>query len=337
MPNWTITKYHDGYKNLVEVAESGGVTIGDDREILKVAAESLYAGGKITTDNVDTLDADELKLAKAVGREYQLACGFLLGLDRQQYGQMLADMNNNYAAGMSSYPTTLSDAYARALTWQQAPPKRNPSGPAGLGTNGQGNNDRGNNSGQKESHGAAFVTGEQPASGKKDKSHITCFDCGQTGHYRGDKECPNYKGKDETTNVHVATDGNSDDFMELDFGFCQLGATDGADADADDDEDTTTTTYDDGVGRLRGIQCYSCGDYTTFTPRCWNCDERDQIAICNNDSDFSVGIECILCGEFTGHDWSGAACGTCGEEHCFVFCQTGLLTDTETVQNANEK
>ena len=115
-PHWTVPKYHEAFINFVEVAEAGGVTIGNDTGLLKVAAKSLFSVGKVSSEKVSSLDKAELKLVVAGARDHALACCFIMGADRQRFGLLLVELNNHHVQGQDGYPKTLTGAYELLLT-----------------------------------------------------------------------------------------------------------------------------------------------------------------------------------------------------------------------------
>jgi hypothetical protein len=44
--------------------------------------------------------------------EQVLACAFLLGINKSQYGKLVKDLENDYTQGTNNYPSTLQQAYS---------------------------------------------------------------------------------------------------------------------------------------------------------------------------------------------------------------------------------
>jgi hypothetical protein len=46
-----------------------------------------------------------------------LACMFLIGTDKARYGDMIAEIQNDFQKNINSYPTTMTGAYALIVNW----------------------------------------------------------------------------------------------------------------------------------------------------------------------------------------------------------------------------
>jgi hypothetical protein len=148
----TAAQYLEKFQNIVDVIEQTGGSVGVDPGI-----ESAL----ITEKGMDAtkMSADEVEENKKDAQGRYLAVAFLLGADRNRYGKMVEDLENDFLQGQNNYPRTLTAAYHLLTNWKQDP--RNlmrPFGPV---------ND-----------GLAFAN-----DGRRDKSNITCHKCNKKGHY----------------------------------------------------------------------------------------------------------------------------------------------------------
>ncbi len=105
-------------------------------------------------------------------KDAYLACAFLLEADRNRYGKLIEDLENDYIQGQDCYPKTVTAGYNLLVHWKQNPQNLM----RVLGTTG--------------GNGVAFANrGDEDATaltnvgGKRDKSGITCFNCNEKGHY----------------------------------------------------------------------------------------------------------------------------------------------------------
>lgn len=153
-------------------------------------------------------DAAHLKTASNKAKEAYLAAAFILGSDRNRYGKMLEDMENDFTTGIDKYPKTLVNAYNLLLHWKQNPRNlaRIPGSP---------------------SDGVAFATtgteadrnGRRPP--RRDKSDIECYNCGDKGHYAN--ECPKETTERTGTQMLLAgvESGDYDQKEHVGFNFLQ--------------------------------------------------------------------------------------------------------------------
>ena len=127
--------YLQAFKDRLDVLERLAGPIGqDDERVLQ------YYGARVTSG---TSHAD----AKEACREQFIATTFLFGADKQRYGDLLIDMQNEHVISGRPYPATLTDAYNIIVNYKHKMTPR----------------DRNKNKGGSE--GMAFLQGEEDDNG----------------------------------------------------------------------------------------------------------------------------------------------------------------------------
>lgn len=154
--NMTCQQYLERFQNRVDVITHCGGNIGEDTGVAEV----------LKVNNAKLIDAEE----KSEARERYLACAFLFGSDRNRYGRLLEDIENDYTQGRDNYPKTVTAAYNLIVYWKQY---------SGRGSHTTNNAD---------DQGIAF-------SKNTSKAHVTCYRCQKKGHYAG--ECTVKKNENE--------------------------------------------------------------------------------------------------------------------------------------------
>ena len=92
-----------------------------------------------------------------------MAMGLILGADRQRFGKLIEDLENQHTQGMKSFPQTVSDAFILLNNWKNNPRivQRH-----------------------SDKEGVAFATRNEKSNRggkKKNKDHITCYKCNEIG------------------------------------------------------------------------------------------------------------------------------------------------------------
>ena len=104
-------EYYEKFENVISVLESNGGEIGGDQALIQSQLASL--GLSVTSAS----DA-ERKAARQAARQQYLAVAFLMGADRNRYGLLIQDLENDFIQGNDKYPKTLIDAYHLLSNWK---------------------------------------------------------------------------------------------------------------------------------------------------------------------------------------------------------------------------
>jgi Zinc knuckle len=183
----SVQVYYERFKNHVEVIEHCGGTMLEPGLILEELQTIITETGSTTTSNGQVSDARKL------ARDRYLAVSFLLSSDRNRFGKLVEDLENNFIQGMDKYPRTLENAYSLLLYWKHDP--RNNMRASGA-----------------DSEGVAFAQVSQDKKGKS-LEHVKCYSCNKMGHYAN--ECPeikkrnNQSDKRKEESVHIQVDDNN--------------------------------------------------------------------------------------------------------------------------------
>ena len=148
----SLQQYYELFLGQVEVLEEVGVTIADDGLARSIAAAKGRVGAPREEDWVSA-------------REQALAIRFIRGTN-STHKSYLIHLRNSFLDASDYYPSTLHEAYHILQ-------RREPEGATPVPV----------------SDGVAFVNAGSESSGeRRNMSNITCYECGQTGHYAN--RCP---------------------------------------------------------------------------------------------------------------------------------------------------
>jgi len=181
----TCQEYFEKVRNVVEVIKSLGGSLCDPMHF-KEELPNLQNGGAYTEQQMQ--EAKERILDKTVA--------FLVRADRDRYGKLIKEIENDFLKGHDNYPKTPTEAYNLLVNYRNyvTVNKRNIS---------QGGLDQ-----------VAFITeGKRQKVDKNFKidkdflkfPNIKCFKCGQFGHYKSD-----YPEEKRTSTEDTDAEGESD-------------------------------------------------------------------------------------------------------------------------------
>ena len=150
--NMSLQRYHELFLAQVEVMEQVGITIEDESLVESIAATNL----RKTPNEID----------RAAAREQALAIRFIRGTN-DKYKGYLTHLRNSFLEQNDNYPSTLHQSYNILQRREMEQP-----------------------SFAHQSDGIAFATtgSSNEGNGFRNRDPITCFECGQTGHYAN--RCP---------------------------------------------------------------------------------------------------------------------------------------------------
>ena len=102
--NLANNEYYEKFKDLVTIAERLGSDIGAHSDRVDATLEEIAADPDVPTDA-------EREQARERAKDQFLAVMFLMNSDRNRYGSLVRDIENEYTRGSDTYPATLSAAY----------------------------------------------------------------------------------------------------------------------------------------------------------------------------------------------------------------------------------
>ena len=161
-----VKDYLEQFMNHVDVLDHIGANVVNDSGII-----SQIAKGTPITD-----------AHKTEAREQYFSAAFIMGADHSRFGKLIEDLENSHLLGDDIYPKTMNDAYNLLCHWKQDV-RNNARTSDGVSFNNNGILS------ENSTNGTTMVN--QGNSKTKNKDHITCYNCGEKGHYAN--ECTNAK------------------------------------------------------------------------------------------------------------------------------------------------
>ncbi len=155
-----------------------------------------------------------MEISKSFAKNAHLACAFLLGSDRNRYGKLIEDLENDYSQGQDRYPKTITAAYNLLVHWKQNPQNRiralGTSVTSGVAFTNMGDEDE--------------TTLTNVGGNKRDKSSITSYNCNEKGHHSNRCTRPNRReivGDQSGTQMLMS---GAEECEQSDFQFHQLSS-----------------------------------------------------------------------------------------------------------------
>jgi hypothetical protein len=145
--------------------------------------------------DIDVLTQDQKKVFKARAQEEYLATIFVLQADKRRFGVYIEKLENDYLQGQDRYPRTLDDAYNLLANRKQVQTVNAQVPSTRVSFTNVGDDIIGNQDPSADITGGLSemtltTDGQSRSSSAKD---VTCFRCGQKGHYA--PECDNDRKK----------------------------------------------------------------------------------------------------------------------------------------------
>mmetsp|Transcript_1121 Transcript_1121/g.2410 ORF Transcript_1121/g.2410 Transcript_1121/m.2410 type:complete len:630 (-) Transcript_1121:237-2126(-) len=214
--NQSVSKYIKNHKALWEASEAFGASPGFHDGL---AMQWLANAHWVADRNAPT--REEHTRAARESSEAVQACMLIYGADQQRFGELKADLNNDYLKGNDCYPKTVERARNLLENWERTHPivRANPrQTPYSAGVamaqrqvdGGGAGRGRGAGRGGRGGRGTAAKAPAKEADGdKKEKktnssgeSH--CFNCGSLDHWA--RDCPQLE-EEQTAELHMAVEG----------------------------------------------------------------------------------------------------------------------------------
>ena len=158
-------EWYEQYKNLIIAAEACGGSFnlpGVDNYV----RERKYPG--IAAESLTDEQNDQVKSA---GRELSVSTLYIINSNKQRYGSLRQDLENDYLKGHSNYPEEMGEAQKLLINYK------------GLSRNNQHNN-HSNRRNHGSNDGVAFAQ-----SGQSSKSEARCWKCNKKGHFAYEGKC----------------------------------------------------------------------------------------------------------------------------------------------------
>jgi len=198
-PGTTILQYHTSFLNMRNAFNNCRACSGIDTGVVNWMIIQAHGAG----ETADTIKDEELLVIQACAEEQESALIFLYRADKAKYAALWEELENACLGGQNNFPRTVDAAYTRLINWTNNARSQSRSfGPAADGAN----------------FANQGVRGDAKAP-PRDKGHITCFNCGEMGHYANEckKEAP--KVKDVSGEQHVTKGVNFEDSDDEDINF----------------------------------------------------------------------------------------------------------------------
>jgi hypothetical protein len=203
----SLHEYLKEYQSLVQVLEHYGAAIGSEGPYIESVED------KLRTTLLSTFAPQELhKRALAAAKLQTIAIGFMKRADKQRYGGLWSELENNFTRGQDHYPADLTNAYNLLLNYKAAPgPGQRPP--------------RRDQTDDEETTGVSFLQDGSLIPGTDGETHhnIKCFNCNKKGHYAS--SCPEAEGVQllQMANIDIDDGNHTYESYESAFSFLNVG------------------------------------------------------------------------------------------------------------------
>jgi hypothetical protein len=163
----TDSEFAANFGNITKVIEHYGGQVHEDSATL---LEELKTSTGDATITINTATTAQLIVAKEARKRKCHGMGMLRRADRDRYGQLVIDLENQHTFGTDKYPTSMTDTYALLTNYKK--PRLQKS---------RGQNHIDNAPPPTGEEGMTFVqrAAEPPI------EEVQCYNCQQLGHYAG--------------------------------------------------------------------------------------------------------------------------------------------------------
>jgi hypothetical protein len=181
--------YLEKFSNCVSVIEQFGGELGVESEGVKA---------ELILNNIDLENASEVQViaATVVARDKCLVVAYLSGSDKNRYGSLVEDLENDYTKGNNNYPETLNAAYNLVVNYRN---HQRPASHVFI-----------------DSEGMTFANVEKRV---VDRAKVRCFNCDVMGRYANECTEPK-KEKSAPENgaacVLIGSDGEDEEYDDMD-------------------------------------------------------------------------------------------------------------------------
>lgn len=167
----STVKYMETFQNVIDVIEHSGGTVGNEPGIV----EGIAAHQGL---DMATVDSDQEAALNQAARQHYLAVAFIFNSDRNRFGRLLENLENDFLLGDDNYPKTVTSAY-NLLTNFKEDQRNMLRGPSNDGVSF-------NTIGEEEESAvepAVVLATNGAAKNQNEFPHITCHRCDKKGHY----------------------------------------------------------------------------------------------------------------------------------------------------------
>jgi hypothetical protein len=203
----SLYEYLKEYQSLVQVLEHYGAAIGAEGPYIGSVKDEL----RTTLLSTNVAPQELHKRALAAAKLQTIAIGFMKRADKQRYGGLWSELEDNFTRGQDHYyPADLTNTYNLLLNYKVAPgPGQRPP--------------QHDQTDDEETTGVSFLQQDGsliPGTDGETHHDIKCFNCNKKGHYAS--SCPDTEGVQLLQMANIGID-DGDDTYESAFSFLNVG------------------------------------------------------------------------------------------------------------------